>query len=133
LTERKMNLDDFESSSHHRKNVDSVISGIAITHVITGILTIPTVYSIFTSAIMQGPWWYSFLMMLEGSALSVTIPLYIILGVAIWLVREWAWKIAVITNVLCMILNIFGQIVLLAILNIILLLALNNTDVRDAL
>jgi hypothetical protein len=126
-----MDLDEYESTSHHTNGKDSVISAIAIIHIITGIVTIPIAFEFLTSAHTTGPIWYGFLVTVESSILLVTIPLYIILGIAIWFVREWAWKIATITNVLCMIFNIFGQVVLLAILNIILLLALNNIDVRD--
>lgn len=133
MTGKRTDLDDFDSSSHRSKNIDSLITMIAITHIITGILTIPIVYTIFTYEQTQGPVWYMFLVMIEVPILAITIPLYFMLGISIWLGREWVWKIAAITNVICLIFNVFEQIILTAILNIILLLALNNTDVRDAL
>jgi len=125
--------DDIDSYSSSAKYVDSVIKGIAIIHILASILTFPLVYAIFTSTIFQAPVSYISLLLVEGAVLVVTIPLYIVLGIAIWLVQRWAWKVAIIVHVICLIFNLFGAVILTAILNIVLLLALNSTDVKLAL
>ena len=125
--------DDIDSHSNSSKNIDSVITLIAVFHVLTAILTLPMVYAIFASPMMQGPLFYIFLIWVEGVLLGATLPVYILLGIAIWRVQSWAWKVSMIVNAICLIFNIFGAAILPAILNIVLLLVLNNRDVRFAL
>ena len=133
MFEKIPNRDDTDSHSYSNKNSDSVITVIAIFHFLTGILTIPLIYAIFSSTMMQAPILYIFMVWVEGVILVATIPLYILLGIAIWRVQSWAWKAAVIANLVCLIFNIVGGVILIAILNIVLVLALNNSDVRSAL
>jgi len=132
LIEEIPDRDDIGSHSY-TKNVDSVVTGIAIVHVITGMLTLPIIYVIFSSTTIQAPILYIFMVWIEVVILVATIPLYILLGIAIWRVQSWAWKVAVIANVIFLIFNIVGAVILPAILNIVLLLALSNQDVRSAL
>lgn len=120
-----------DSYSYPTKNIDVVINLIAIFHAITGVLTFPLVYIIFSADFLGVPLEILFILILQGGILGVTIPVYIVLGWAIWTVQPWAWKIAVIINVVCLLFNIIGGAVLTAILNILLLLALNASDVRS--
>ncbi|MGY5858378.1 MAG: hypothetical protein RTU63_03340 [Candidatus Thorarchaeota archaeon] len=133
MTEEISDPDDIDSHYNITKNVDSVITVIAFIHVLAGVLTFPLVYFIFTSTMIQAPVFYIFLVMVDGVVLAITIPVYIVVGIAIWRIQSWAWKISVITNVIFLVINIFGSVILTAILNIILLLALNNEDVKLAL
>ena len=133
MTEERKDLDHYEASPTQVKNIDSAITGIAIGHIFTALVTFPIVYVIFTNPPSTSLVMYIFLAMLVGVILAAAIPLYIIIGIAIWRLYGWAWKVAVAVNILCLIFNIGSQVVLLAMLNIVLLLALNNTDVRNAL
>ena len=108
--------DDIDSYSSS-KNVGFVVKGVSIFHILTGVLTIPLVYDIFTFRLFQALPINSLYQMLVGSILLITIPLYIILGIAIWLAQPWVWKASVIANILCLIFNIFGLVILTAILN----------------
>ena len=133
MNEELPNPEDFDNYSYSVKDIDTVVSLIAIFHAITGVLTFPLAYFILSSGPLQAPVIVIFMLMLEGAVLVVTIPVYIIIGVAIWSLQTWAWKVAVIINVVCLFFNIMGGVVLTAILNILLLLALNNSNVRLAL
>ncbi|TFH08219.1 MAG: hypothetical protein E4H14_06865 [Candidatus Thorarchaeota archaeon] len=121
---------DIDSYSYPTKNVDVVIGLIAIFHAITGVLTFPLVYLIFSASFLGAPLEIAFLMIIQGAILAATIPVYLVLGWALWKIQPWAWKVAVIINILCLVFNIVGGVVLTAILNILLLLALNASDVR---
>lgn len=127
------NLDDLESYSDEVDSIDRVITLIALFHVVTGLLTIPVVYSIFMSDLFQAPVIVTLLVIIHGSVLAVTIPVVFVLGWAIWSLQSWAWKVAIIVNVVFLIFNVIGGVILIAILNIVLLFALYGSDVRLAL
>ena len=127
------NSEDLESYSPSVQNINTVITLIAVFHIIAGILTIPLVYIIFTSSFFEAPVIVTFMILAMGSILALTVPISIALGWAIWSLQTWAWKVAVVVNVLCLFFNIIGGIVLIALLNIVLLFALNGTDVKLAL
>ncbi len=125
--------DDLESYSSSVQTIDTVITLIAILHIITGLLTIPLVYVIFSSNFFEAPVIVTFLVIVMGAILALTAPISIALGWAIWSLQPWAWKVAMIVNVSCLFLNIIGGVILIALLNIVLLFALNGTDVKLAL
>ena len=125
--------DELESYSPSVQNFNTVITLIAVFHIIAGILTIPLVYIIFTSSFFEAPAIVTFMVLVMGSILSLSVPILIALGWAIGSLQPWAWKVAVVVNVLCLFFNIIGGVVLIALLNIILLFALNGTDVKLAL
>ncbi len=127
------NSEDLESYSPSVQNINTVITLIAVFHIIAGILTIPLVYIIFTSSFFEAPAIITFMVLVMGSILSLSVPILIALGWAIWSLQPWAWKVAVVVNALCLFFNIIGGVVLIALLNIILLFALNATDVKLAL
>ena len=133
LTEEHKDLESYEASTYRSKNVDSVVTIISVSHILTAIVSIPIIYFIFMDSPGTGPVLYIFLTMLAGAALVVAIPLYVIIGLAIWKVQGWSWRVAVIVNVMFLLFNIATQIILLAMLDVVLLLALNNSDVRNAL
>ena len=122
--------DEFDSYSASISSIDTVITFLAILHILTGILAIPQAYSIFTSDIFQAPIIVTVVVIILGSLLSLAIPILFILGWAIWSLQSRAWKFAVIFNIILLVITISGQIVLIAIMNIILLLILNSADVR---
>ncbi|MHA1575799.1 MAG: hypothetical protein ACTSU3_00420, partial [Candidatus Thorarchaeota archaeon] len=122
--------DVLEAYSADVDNIDVVITAIASSHIITGILTIPLVYIIFTSDLFQAPVIITIIAIVMGAILAVSIPIWFILGWAIWSLQPWIWKIAVIVNVVFLLVNILGGIILIAMLNIILLFALYASDVR---
>jgi hypothetical protein len=124
------NLDSYNYSS---KNIDSVISLLAGFHVITGLLTIPQVYAALSTSLIEAPTAIVFMYLSIGIVLAATVPFYIVIGGAIWSLQSWAWRVAVVVNVICLFFNLFGGVILTAILNIVLLLILNNSDVRLAL
>lgn len=124
---------DIDSYVYPTTNIDVVISLVAIFHVLTGVLTFPIVYITFSTNLMGLPLEIIFILIIQGAILAATIPVYIVLGWAIWTLRPWAWKVAMIINFLCLVLNILGGVVLIAILNILLLLALNASDVRSGM
>jgi len=127
------NSDDLESYTSSVDNINIVITLIAATHIISGILTIPLVYIIFSSSLFEAPVIVTFMQIFMGSILALTVPISITLGWAIWSLQPWSWKFAMVVNIVCLFLNIIGGIVLIALLNIVLLLALNGTDVKLAL
>ncbi|MHA1930108.1 MAG: hypothetical protein ACTSV2_16170 [Candidatus Thorarchaeota archaeon] len=133
MSDDMTNGDDLESYASSVQNINTVITLIAVIHIIAGILTIPLVYIIFSSSIFEAPLIVTFMLIFMGSILALTVPISITLGWAIWCLQPWAWKIAMVVNVTCLFLNIIGGIVLIALLNIVLLLALNGTDVKLAL
>ena len=124
------NSDDLEAYSPSVQNIDTVITLIAVFHIVGGILTIPLVYIVFSSSFFEAPVIVTFMILAMGSILALTVPISIALGWAIWSLQPWAWKVAVVVNVLCLFFNIIGGVVLIALLNIILLFALNGTDVK---
>ena len=125
--------DDLESYAGSVQNTNTVITLIAVVQIITGILTIPLVYVIFSSNVFEAPVIITFMVIVMGSILFLAVPISFALGWAIWSLKPWAWKVAVVVNVLCLFFNIIGGIVLIALLNIVLLFALNGTDVKLAL
>ncbi len=127
------NSDELDSYSPSVQKIDTVITLIAVFHIIAGLLTIPLVYIIFSSSALQAPVIVTFMLIAMGTILALTVPISITLGWAIWSLQPWAWKIAVIVNVVCLFFNIVGGIVLIALFNIVLLFALNGTDVKLAL
>ncbi len=133
IDDDKANSDDLESYSPSVQNINIVITLIAVFHIIAGILTIPLVYIIFTSSFFEAPVIVTLMVLVMGSILSLSVPILFALGWAIWSLQPWAWKVAVVVNVLCLFLNIIGGVVFIALLNIVLLFALNGTDVKLAL
>jgi hypothetical protein len=133
LSEELPASEDLESYSKSVDSMELIITLIAILHIITGLLVIPIVNTIFTSNIFQAPLIVTVLVILQGSILAVTMPLYIILGWAILRIQSWAWKFSVIVNSVCLVLNIFGGFVIIACMNIILIFLLFGSDVQLAL
>ena len=125
--------DDLDSYAASVQNIYTVIKLIAVLHVIAGILTIPIVYISFLSSLYEAPAIVAFMIIVIGSILALTVPISITLGWAIWTLQSWAWKVAMVVNVVGLFFNIIGGIVLIALLNIVLLVALNGTDVKLAL
>lgn len=127
------NSDDLESYSASVDNIDSMIKLIAVLQIIAGILTAPLVYIIFSSSFFEAPVIITFMIMVMGSILALTVPISFALAWGIWSLQPWAWKVAVVVNGICLFLNIIGGVVLIALLNIVLLFALNGTDIKLAL
>lgn len=127
------NSDDLESYAASVQNINIVITLIAVGHVIAGTLTIPLIYVIFSSNMYLAPLIVTFMIMAMRAIFTLTVPISFALGWAIWRLKPWAWKVAVGVNIVWLFLNIIGGIVLIALLNIILLFALNGTDVKLAL
>ena len=127
--------EDSDSYSSSARSVDSVINLLAILHGLIGLLFIPYVYIIFTETIFYITNFTLLVILtyLIGGLMLMTIPVFFIVGLAIWKVKSWAWKTSVIMNAVCLILTILGQVIFPAMLNIVLLLMLNNRDVRSAL
>lgn len=130
MSDNADSLDDLESYSTEVDNIDRVITLIALFHIIVGMLAIPVVYIIFTSNLFQAPLIVTVMVIIQGSMLALSVPIAFVLGWAIWSLQPWAWKIAVIVNVVFLIFNIIGGIILIALLNIVLLFALYGPDVR---
>ena len=122
--------DDLDSYATSVQNIDTVITLIAVLHVIAGILTIPIVYTVFSSSLYEASAIVAVTILVMGSILALTVPISITLGWAIWSLQSWAWKVAMVVNVVGLFFNIIGGIVLIALLNIVLLVALNATDVK---
>jgi hypothetical protein len=133
LNEEPTRPDNIDSYSSASRNVDPVISLLAMLQVFTGLLFLPYIQSIFSLTIYPGPIFFTFFAYFVGGLLLMTLPVFFILGLAIWGRRLWARKISVIANAICLILTLFGQIIFPAMLNIVSLLMLNSTDVRAAL
>lgn len=121
---------EIDSYSSSTSNVNSVINLLALLHFFTGLLFIPYIQIIFSQSIYPGPTFFTFFAYLVGGLLLMTLPIFFILGLAIWTRRLRAWKASVITNAICLILTLFSYIIFPAMLNIVLLLMLNSTDVR---
>jgi hypothetical protein len=126
-------LEDIESFSPSIQNMDFTINAIAVLHVISGILAIPTIIILFSLGIFQAPVIVVMMLLFDGAMLITSVPLYFILGWAIWSIQPWAWKVSVITNIAFLVLNLLGALILPALLNIVYLFALNSIDVRLAL
>lgn len=127
------NSDDLESYYAEVDNIDNTISLMALVHIITGLLTIPLIYNIITSDIFQAPVIITVIAIIQGSILVFSVPVWFVIGWAIWSLQPWVWKVAVIVNVVFLFFNIIGGIILIAIMNIVLLFALYGSDVRLAL
>ncbi len=127
------NSDGLDSYASAVQNINIVITFIAVGHVIAGILTIPLIYVTYSSNIYLAPLIVTFLIIATRAIFTLTVPISFALGWAIWRLKPWAWKVAVGVNIVWLFLNIIGGIVLIALLNIILLFALNGTDVKLAL
>jgi len=127
------NLEDIESYSPSVQNMNVVINVIAALHVFLGIIAIPVVYLIFTFNIFLAPIIIIIVNLFIGAILIISIPLYFIIGWAIWSLQPWAWKVSVIANAMFLIVNLIGVIILIALLNIVFLFALFSSDVKLAL
>ena len=126
-------IEDIESYSPSVQKIDTVITVLAVIHIFAGILAIPTVMILFTSSIYQVPLIITIMILIDGSVLIASIPLYLILGWAIWSLQPWAWKISVMTNIVFLLTYLIGGIILPALLCIVFLFALYSSDVRQAL
>jgi len=126
-------IEDIESYSPSVQKIDTVITVLAVIHIFAGILAVPTAMILFTSNIYQVPLIVSIMILIDGSILIASIPLYLILGWAIWSLQPWAWKIAVIANIVFLLIYLIGGIILPALLCIVFLSALYSSDVRQAL
>jgi len=126
-------LEDIESYSPSVKNIDTVITVIAVLHVLSGIIAIPIAYVLLSTNIFQAPVIITILMLIDIALLITSVPLYFILGWAIWSLQPWAWKVAIITNVILLTIYVIGEMILPALLNIVFLFALFSSDVRLAL
>jgi len=124
---------DNDSYSTSSKSVDTAINILALLHCITGLLFVPYIWTIFFEISYSGPSFFIYFAYFIGGLLLTSLPIYFILGLAIWNTRPWAWKTSVLVNAICFILTTFGQIIFPAMLNIVLLLMLNNTDVKTEL
>ncbi|MGY5872468.1 MAG: hypothetical protein RTV72_09500 [Candidatus Thorarchaeota archaeon] len=124
---------DLDSYSSSVSGIDRVIKLVALLHILTGILTIPPLNAMLSFNFFQAPVIVTILAFILVSILALSIPIFIILGWAILTLQTWVWRISVIFNVVCLIIYIIPGIVLVAIMNIILLLLLNGSDVRLAL
>jgi len=127
------NLEDIDSYSPSVQNINLVISAIAALHVFLGIITILIAYLIFTFNIFLAPLIIIVVNLIIGAILIASIPLYFIIGWAIWSLQPWAWKVSVIANMIFLIINLIGAIVLTALLNIVFLFVLFSSDVKQAL
>ena len=131
MIEEPSNDDDLYTNS--TRNVIAVVNLLAILHFVTGLLFLPYIWLIFFETVYVGPDFFILFAYMIGGLLLTTLPVFFIIGLAILKIRPWAWKTSVIVNGVCVILTIFGQIIFPAMLNIIILLILNNTDVKTTL
>jgi len=127
------NLEDIESYSPSVQNINIVINVLAALHVFSGIIAIPIAYLIFTFNIFLAPLIITVVNLIIGAILITSIPLYFIIGWAIRSLQPWAWKVSVIANMIFLIINLIGAIVLTALLNIVFLFVLFSSDVKQAL
>ncbi len=131
LNKRPSIPESIDSYSNAIDNTDFTINILAILHIITGLLFIPYIWSIFSHGFYPGNVLFLFLTYFTFGLLVSTLTFFCIIGLAIWKVRSWAWKTSVIVNAICLFLSIMGQLIFPAMLNIILLLMLNNNEVKD--
>ena len=127
------NLEDLDSYSPSIQNIDTVINVIAAIHIFSGVISIPIVYIVFSQNIYLVPVSIIIMILITEAALIASIPLYFIIGWAIWSLQRWAWKVSIITNLILLILNLIGGVILTALINIVLLFALFGSDVKQAL
>lgn len=116
-----------------KQRVDTTILVICVIHVLMGVIATPIVILLFSSGILQTQLLVAILILIEGAILIISIPLYFILAWAIWKRMIWVWKTAVLVNGIFLLLNLFGQIILLTLLNIILIFSLYSPEVRREL
>ena len=126
-------IQDIELYSPSVQKIDTVITVTAVLHIFSGILAVPIILSLFATNIFQAPFIVTYILLIEGSILITSIPLYFILGWAIWSLQPWAWKLAVISNIVLLLVYLLGGIILPALLCIVFLFALYSSEVRQAL
>ncbi|TFH06780.1 MAG: hypothetical protein E4H14_10030 [Candidatus Thorarchaeota archaeon] len=126
-------LEDIESYSPSVQNINTVINVVAALHIFSGIIAIPIAYLLFSAFTFQVPLIIVITILIVEAVLITSIPLYFIISWAIWSLQSWAWKVAIIANVIFLILNLIGGIILPALLNIVFLFALFGSDVKLAL
>jgi hypothetical protein len=134
LEEDRVRLEDeLDYYGPHVRKIDLAVNALALFHVIYGVLAIITISVLININIYENPIIVTLIILANTTALIIALPLFIILGWGIWSLQPWAWKVAVIANIVYLILTLLGSIVLLTILNIIFILILYSTDIEFAL
>ncbi|MGY5881460.1 MAG: hypothetical protein RTV31_14505 [Candidatus Thorarchaeota archaeon] len=126
-------FEDIESYAPSITSIDTTITLIALLHIFAGIIPIPILMTLFSTDIYQVPLIITYTILIAGAVLVGSIPLYFILGWAIWSLQRWAWKIAVIANVVFLLVYLMISLVLPALLSIVFIFALYSSDVKAAL
>ena len=125
--------DDIELYAPSIQTIDTIITVIAALHVFAGIIPIPILITLSSLNIFEAPLIITIMIFIEGAILLGSIPVYFILGWAIWSLQSWAWKTAVIANGVFLLTYIIGGLILPALLAIVFIFTLYASDVRSAL
>ena len=126
-------IEDLEIYGPRVQRMNLVVNVLSVSHMIYGILAIVTVVSILNINLYENPLIITVIILVNIAALIIALPIFSIIAWGIWSLQPWTWKYAGLTNLLYLIVTLLGSVVLPAMLNIIFILMLYSTDVRNLL
>ena len=102
---------------------------LAILEILGGILSIIGGFGLVTLAMLMGP--LGFLFMIVGGLTLLLGIIALIIGWGLWSLKSWAWMAALIINLINLILNILSGGYLSAVINLIIIIYLQQGDIKS--
>jgi hypothetical protein len=102
---------------------------LAVLEIIGGILSIIGGFGVVTLAMLLGP--LGFLFMILGAITLLLGIIALVIGWGLWSLKSWAWMAALIINLINLILNVLSAGWLPAIINLIIIIYLQQGDIKS--
>ena len=102
---------------------------IAVLNILGGLLSIFGGFTSLTLGLALGP--FGFLLIILGAIILFLGIINLIIGWGLWSLKSWAWMAALIINIINLILNVLSYSWLPAIINLIVILYLQQGDIKS--
>ena len=102
---------------------------LAILNIIGGLFSLLGAFGFFAIAALDP--FFGVIWMLLGAILALLGLLNLVVGWGLWALKSWAWMLALIINLINLILNALGQAWLGAIINLIVIIYLQQGDIKS--
>jgi uncharacterized membrane protein (DUF2068 family) len=102
---------------------------IAVLNILGGLLSIFGGFTSLTLGLALGP--FGFLLIILGAIILFLGIINLIIGWGLWSLKSWAWMAALIINIINLILNVLAYSWLSAIINLIVILYLQQGDIKS--
>ncbi|MFW9870010.1 MAG: hypothetical protein ACFFFO_12870 [Candidatus Thorarchaeota archaeon] len=102
---------------------------LAILEILGGLLNLLVAVGLFALGALDP--FFGIIWLMVGAIMAILALLALVIGWGLWALKSWAWMLALILNIINLILNIFSQGWFGAIINLIIIIYLQQPDIKS--